>query len=80
MELWIRNQDKNKLIKVEGLSLVYPVNGTVDINITFKDYCETVGNYKSKERALEVLDEIQKFIIVNISAKFNIIVYEMPVE
>ena len=57
MELWIRSQDKEKLLKVDemhlGLNKQY-----VESNIWVNNFI--VGEYTTKERALEVLDEIQK--------------------
>ena len=41
---------------------------------------ETLGQYKTKERALEVLDEIQHKLIFYNCAKTNLYVYEMPKE
>ena len=60
MNLWIRSQDKEKLIKVSILFVEY--NGDVDPTMSshriVADKCIDLGIYKSKERALEVLDEI----------------------
>ncbi len=60
MDLWIRSQDKNRLIKVEDLYIVHNEN----------DFCDYIGNslvghlakYTKKGRALEVLDEIQNIL------------------
>lgn len=63
MELWIRSQDKNKLMIVN--SLYIPISRTdEDFGIYAKDEIrdELLGIYKTKERALEVLDEIDKRI------------------
>ena len=63
MELWIRNQNKNLLTKTDYVE--YSL-----WNEQHRIYCngEVVAIYDSKERALEVLDEIQnilKPIIIN---------------
>lgn len=61
MELWIRSQNKGTLMKVEilgqtdGIIKAYFPNGNVEL-----------GNYKTVERALEVLDEIQSILLPNI--------------
>lgn len=53
MELWIRTQDKECLMKVDRIDIS-------DNNIIMANGFEIwLGAYKSKERALEVLDEIQ---------------------
>ena len=87
MELWIRSQDKKKLYNVKNLELD---NLETGICYESRDNFVLLGKYKSKERALEVLDEIQnKFKIICTSstggeymlAKNLIpIVYEMPKE
>ena len=91
MELWIRSQDKMILIKVEELSLGFWRNDAkTDINARSQNYYETVGTYTTKERALEVLDEIQKKInLINLGHDFGspmidlknpTYIYEMPKE
>ena len=80
MELWIRSQDKEVLQKITSLF----VND--DGYIFSYDYINSnevfLGKYKTKERALEVLDEIQK--ILNLEYTFlqdlSNYVYEMPKE
>lgn len=74
MELWIRSQDKEDLIKVDNLGLAYLgkynfVDKIGDIHreeyhiCQFEENCHTtLGYYKTKERAIEVLDEIEKLI------------------
>lgn len=75
MELWIRSQDKEDLIKVDNLGLAYLgkynfVDKIGDIHrkeyhiCQFEENCHTtLGYYKTKERAIEVLDEIHKCIV-----------------
>ena len=55
MKLWVRSQDKECLTKVEHLY--------IDNENKIRQDCDLIlGEYKSKKRALEVLDEIQDFI------------------
>ena len=63
MDLWIRSQDKEQLRKIVDLKYQ---KGTLEdeeieviIGTTQYDEWEVLGKYKTKERALEVLDEIQ---------------------
>lgn len=61
MEVWIRSQDKQELIKVNGRfhiqeTSVNPHSHIWGILVDGRDY---YGEYKSEKRALEVLDEIQ---------------------
>jgi len=62
MDLWIRSQDKKKLVKSGYLSLFLS-------DTTWFIYTDTttgepfeIGKYKTEKRAIEVLDEIQKFM------------------
>lgn len=68
MDLWIRSQDRESLIKVSDVEYTYKkgdlytdVRGKHYIG-TYYDNLKILGEYKSKERALEVLDEIQKIL------------------
>ena len=60
MDLWIRSQDRDYLEKVEKIY----VWGNSPDGYVIESKGE-LGTYKSKERALEVLDEIQIRIINN---------------
>ena len=92
MELWIRSQDKRTLINTKRIDVD-------DTNIIVWDkgrYASEIylGQYKTKERALEVLDEIQKIIkwcqtdmenvtigdIESLKGCFDDYIYEMPKE
>ena len=59
MDLWIRSQDKTNLIKIEHLAITS--NNVITGMSTNWDY--DLGKYKTKERALEVLDEIQELLV-----------------
>ena len=66
MELWIRSQDKHILMKVGSLEVDNDIyDNENDFLITANRQDEKLsyilGTY-SEERALEVLDEIQKYI------------------
>lgn len=76
MELWIRSQDKKVLIKTDYIEFG-------EWNNEYRIYinAEICGKYKSKERALEVLDEIQdRLITLCDSMNRHLYVYEMPKE
>lgn len=61
MELWIRSQDRQKLVKPLELELD---NDKTGLYCNYYSSCDVfVGKYKTKERALEVLDEIQNAIL-----------------
>ena len=89
MELWVRSQDKTNLILANDIVVS---DGNIKV---YKDtVCTTVAMYKTKERALEVLDEIEKYInneceflireqhtsMGTYQNKEQIRVYEMPKE
>ena len=62
MKLWIRSQDKMALAKFDLLILEkIPENN--DKYMFIADHYKNMGVYATKERALEVLDEIQDRII-----------------
>ena len=62
MDLWIRSQDKEMLCKAECVEIMHddPVYAKIYLNGKFPDLI--VGCYE-KQRAVEVLDEIQKLLI-----------------
>ena len=63
MELWIRSQDKEDLIKAYNFRILH--QNDIAINVRFNgstlEYL-IIGKYATKERALEVLDEIQNIL------------------
>ena len=89
--MWIRTQNKEDLIKCQKISIIGPGNDVyLLVELTNDNYIE-LGIYKSKERALEVLDEIQNKIEgkrvlidayggIEIKKKDNNKVYQMPEE
>lgn len=88
MELWIRSQDKTRLAKIIQLKFIdKESDGLDDFENVIRGYGidgynYRIGTYKTKERALEILDEIQEKVcpvgMVNLSE--YAIVYEMPKE
>lgn len=61
MKLWVRSQDRRILQKVDNIFL--DANYENKRISTYDDNNNTeLGTYKTKERALEVLDEIQVFM------------------
>ena len=93
--MWVRTQDKEFLMKVDNINLGIDVDTNEPTRIfTFVDGTVTsftLGTYNSKERALEVLDEIQRNIEgkkvlidaygdIKIKKKDNNKVYQMPME
>ena len=76
IELWVRSQDRRILQKV--VNDVY-ISVTDDKTIKTSDGGVGIelGTYKTKERALEVLDEIQNYILLP-NTDNNAYVYKMP--
>lgn len=75
MDLWIRSQDKEQLLQVERLFLR---DKMICTNISEVLGWTLLGEQSSKERALEVLDEIQnKLETINEVITY---IYEMPKE
>lgn len=71
MELWIRSQDKGKLIKVNSVYLPNPINANNFFPKIIANDGDYLGSYKTTKRALEVLDEIQKHITINATITGN---------
>lgn len=81
MNLWVRSQDKMNLVKIRQINLNYRNNKLIIANYmpdSFEnsgEYYELLGTYKTKERAIEVLDEIQAYLMSD-TPQSN--VYNMP--
>ena len=67
MDLWIRSQNKQSLLKLIAISLDNDKTGIYGYYDT--DYYEVLGKYATKERALEVLDVIQSILTTKITYK-----------
>lgn len=91
MELWIRSQDREVLTKVVDIYKDADTNEIWSKSSFGIKNC--LGIYATKERALEVLDEIQKYIADSFSrqeaeqffggfgtTRKSKVVYEMPKE
>lgn len=66
MELWVRSQDKELLMKTPELR--YKQKGNVHSLLAYDTSggYRILGVYKSKERAIEILDEIQNIFSLKI--------------
>lgn len=80
MELWIRSQDKKNLVKVNSLWImdnqiwmeVPFYENHKKLGLTISGHNHKLAEYKTKERALEVLDEIQnKINLINLGHDFG---------
>lgn len=85
MELWIRSQDKEVLTRVVDIWKDADKNEIWSKSSFATKNC--LGIYKTKERALEVLDEIQNMLYAGLKATNDnqlagttSIVYQMPKE
>ena len=75
MNLWVRSQDKIILQKVDNIYLNANYDNRRICTNDSRDYESDLGSYKTKERAIEVLDEIQAYLMSN-TPQSN--VYNMP--
>ena len=71
--MYIRSQDKKELIEFSRLSIECS-NNNYYISASDVSPYHSIGDYKSKERCIAVLDEIQHFLEV------GAIIFEMPKE
>ena len=60
MNLWVRSQDKECLTNISNIQYVYK-NNMHGLG-TYYDNLKILGTYKTKERAIEVLNEIQNIL------------------
>jgi len=74
--MWLRSQDKTELIKVNRVQAenyriyTFPSSDSAS-------WVE-LGNYDTKQRAMEVLDEIQEQLVKQNNTTFGMKVFEMP--
>lgn len=80
MELWIRSQNKDILMEIKELRYNNKDKDHSILAYDSKGVYRILGIYKTKERALEVLDEIQRIFYSNQKYINNVVVYEMPEE
>lgn len=80
MNLWIRTQDRTTLIRSYEIYIVEQQNMYL---IRAKRTSHILGSYSTFERALEVLDEIQKMLVEDggiETFETTLVVYNMPKE
>lgn len=63
MELWVRSQDKTKLGKIELIEYQEDKYGFYLFGWRDKFEGTRLATYKTKERALEVLDKVQNHLM-----------------
>ena len=62
MDLWIRSQNRALLEKAETIKIAHYIKNKKLTNSIVVNNDYIFGEYKTKERALEVLDEIQDIL------------------
>lgn len=97
MELWIRSQDRKAIVKPINILLENSLDsGMTGIRGYFSNNSyKMLGFYKTEQKALEVLDEIESFLVLgddefdkygicnkyyNLVASKERMIYEMPEE
>jgi len=73
--MWIRSQDKEVLINVNRIQIY---DEGIEGNSHYDNDSYHLGQYKTKKRCLEILDEIREVIIIMGNVKIT--VYNMPKE
>lgn len=71
--MWIRSQRKNALVNINFLRVINDGNYCLICGATTDGYDCELGVYSTEEKALSILDEIQRFIyhIDNLYATFQ---------
>ncbi|MGN0961035.1 MAG: hypothetical protein ACI4PF_02405 [Christensenellales bacterium] len=65
MKLWVRNQTKNSLLQIDNICFAENIEHKWNIVTYLGQDRIVLGVYGTQQRALEVLDEIQKLLIDN---------------
>lgn len=78
MNLWVRSQDKELLMKSPELRYNQKGNNHSILAYNSLGVYRILGTYKTKERAIEVLDEIKDLLQNAYVENANRIVYQMP--
>ena len=65
MEIWIRSQDREHLVLATDIDIDYSDKSMIMINNYY------MAKYKTSERALEVLDEIQNILNLKDMYKYD---------
>lgn len=78
--MWVRSQDSKTLVNCIFFDLYGRENFSIIGRIIGQQGNILLGEYKTEETALEVLDEIQEFIKYNDSTRGGSGVYNMPSE
>ena len=60
MGIWIRTKNREQLIEIATLELFNTYQNTEIFGYSTIGIKELLGRYRTRERALEILDEIQK--------------------
>ena len=89
--MWVRSQDKKRLVNVENFCICFEkeICSLSPINYGEETKRMWLGTYSTKEKAIKVLDKIQRYIINEIDIKpysteyseeYNVIkeVFQMP--
>ena len=84
MDLWIRSQHKDMLLKINKLAIgIEPETNYFTVEGGSNDFEYILARYETEERTYEVLNEIQELLTTRICFEnynsFNLI-YEMPKE
>lgn len=77
MDLWIRTQSKEQLLLAQEIKLqINTYDGECQILIANKHTYHYAGKYKTKERALEILDEVQNMIKQRYICNVNSLIHQ----
>jgi hypothetical protein len=80
--MWIRSQDKETLLKVDKVSIEYEsyISGNYEIIYKIKSNDDILGKYKTKEVALNILDNIQNGLCYDYAIVYNMPEYDIELE
>lgn len=80
MGIWIRTQNGIELLQVTKLEIDITYQNSILVGFDFYGKRNDLGYYKNRERALEILDEIEKIMQVKAIMKFNYMLRDDVIE
>lgn len=80
MGVWIRSQNRELLLEIAKIETDVGYQGTTITGHAINGKGEQIGFYKNRERALEILDEIEKTIKGKVILKYNYVLAKKDLE
>lgn len=80
MDIIIRNQDKTAVIKVNDFGVMCTGSARRIVSYITPEQLATLGQYSSKERCIEIINDIYNEVIRHATDGESVFIYSMPKE